>query len=252
MNNKKHVLELFSGTHSVGKVCRKRGYTVISVDITDHCGVYIPTFKCDIMDFDYKKYPKDHFDIIWASPPCRYYSVLQHSWYGRTRIIDNQRVTFTKEIHEKLMNQDDRLSMKALEIINYFKPKMWFIENPESSQLKNREHMKNLPYYTVSYCHYNFPYRKHTRIWTNVKGFKPKYCRNDCDQRVPNTSIHKEDLVKHKKHLNCVKVRMKHKSEAQGVHKGRGTTKLERYRIPPDLIEELIKDADTHADIQNR
>ena len=117
-----HVLELFSGTHSVGRACEEAGHTVVSVDINDYNGLYTPTHKCDIMQFDYKQYPKDYFNIIWASPPCCYYSCLQFTWYGRTRIIDGKRITFTKDIHETLMNEADNLSRKTLEIISYFKP----------------------------------------------------------------------------------------------------------------------------------
>ena len=54
-----NVLELFSGTKSVGKVCDSLGWSSVSVDLilpADH--------EVDIMDFDYKQYPKDYFDII--------------------------------------------------------------------------------------------------------------------------------------------------------------------------------------------
>ena len=45
------VLELFSGTGSVGKCCKELGWEVVSVDMilpADH--------QCNIMDFDYKQY----------------------------------------------------------------------------------------------------------------------------------------------------------------------------------------------------
>ena len=51
------VLELFSGTHSVGKVGRALGYDVISLDLTD------ATICCDIMEWDYKTFSVGYFDI---------------------------------------------------------------------------------------------------------------------------------------------------------------------------------------------
>jgi len=54
------VLELFSGTGSVGKCCKQLGWETVSVDLISES-----THKCDIMDFDYKQYPKDSFDIVW-------------------------------------------------------------------------------------------------------------------------------------------------------------------------------------------
>jgi len=53
------VLELFSGTGSVGKCCKELGWSVVSVDMilpADH--------KVDIMAVDYKQYDKDEFDIV--------------------------------------------------------------------------------------------------------------------------------------------------------------------------------------------
>ena len=63
------VLELFSGTRSIGKCCDAIGFESVSVDLilpADH--------QVNILDFDYKQYPIDHFDIVWSSPPCTEYS----------------------------------------------------------------------------------------------------------------------------------------------------------------------------------
>ena len=69
-----NVLELFSGTGSVGKCCKELGWDVVSVDIEKK---FNPTHLCNIMDFDYKQYPKNHFSIVWGSPPCTNYSQLK-------------------------------------------------------------------------------------------------------------------------------------------------------------------------------
>ena len=57
------LLELFSGTHSVGTVARELGYDVISLDL------YGAEINTDILVWDYTIYPPGHFDIVWASPP---------------------------------------------------------------------------------------------------------------------------------------------------------------------------------------
>ena len=63
------LLELFSGTKSVGKVAEQLGYEVTSLDRDLDADI-----KCDILDWDYKIYPIGYFDVIWASPPCTEYS----------------------------------------------------------------------------------------------------------------------------------------------------------------------------------
>ena len=144
------VLELFSGTGSVGKVAKSLGWEVLSLDLELEADI-----KIDIMDWDYKAYPQNSFDIVWASP----------------------------------------------------------------------------------------------RIWTNKKDWKNLICdkSGNCGNMVD--TLHKINLGnadrnkrarhklvcdggydKRKKHSNCV----------QNV--GGGTNRLERYRIPPDLIYSLFLD----------
>lgn len=218
------VLELFSGSHSVGKVCKELGYDVVSVDITDYDGKYTPTHKVDIMEFDYKQY--DHFDIIWASPPCVKYSSLQPTLYGKKLKRLNGEV-FTKEIHELEMKQSDIIVNKALEIIDYFKPKLWFIENPANSQLRKRVMMKDKTSYVVSYCKYSdWGYRKNTRIWTNKTDFVPKVCKYDCDNRIG----------KSRRHLYIMGSK-KNKVATKGSEDDKY---LQRAKIPPKLITELL------------
>mgnify|MGYP003628117066 FL=1 len=214
-----NVLELFSGTRSIGKVCDQIGWTSVSVDMilpADH--------ECDIMDFDYKQYPKDHFGIVWASPPCTNYSKLQGSWYGRMRKGE----IYSREIQERDMKEDDKLIIRTLEIIDYFNPEFWFIENPASSKMKDRIFMKDKPNYVVDYCRYSdWGYQKRTRIWTNKKDFNALLCDKECGN------------MKDKKHiLTC-----DNGYDKRGVGKyNKGTNKLDRYRIPEDLIVSLFLD----------
>lgn len=165
------ILELFSGTGSVGKVFKERGYEVISVDITDKLGhVDIIT---DILEWDYKAYPVGTFDVIWASPPCRTFSILRNSHIGRAN------TTITKEkIESDMITIGLPVLRKAEEIIDYFKPRYWFIENPQTGRMKN---YIDRQFYDVDYCKYGFPYRKRTRLWTNLLEFNALKCNYDCD-----------------------------------------------------------------------
>ena len=58
--------------------------------------------------------------------------------------------------------------MRTIEIIDYFKPSAWFIENPQTGMLKKQEFMNGLPYKDIDYCKSGMPYRKRTRLWTNL------------------------------------------------------------------------------------
>jgi len=210
-----NVLELFSGTGSVGKLCDKLGWSSYSVDLNSEAD-----FKGDIMDFDYKKFPKDYFGIVWASPPCTNYSKLQGCWYGRMR----KGKIYTKEIQEEEMKEDDKLVLRTLEIIDYFKPDYWFIENPATSKMKDRIFMKDLNNYVVDYCMYSdWGYRKRTRIWTNKKNFEPKLCKKKCGNMIGN--LHKSNLG------NTERIK-KVNNTIPDLHL--------RYRIPEKLILDLF------------
>ena len=66
------LLELFSGTGSVGNVCRRLGCEVTSLDRDMPADI-----RMDILDWHYASLPPNSFDVIWASPPCTEYSVAK-------------------------------------------------------------------------------------------------------------------------------------------------------------------------------
>jgi len=207
------VLELFSGTHSVGKIAREKGWDVISLDLTN------ADINIDILEWDFKEaYPESYFDIIWASPPCRTFSTLRRSWIGRkTKYFGNEIVT--KEILDKdMLECGVTILRKTEEIIDYFKPKWWYIENPATSRMKDFISVQ-VPSFIVDYCQYaNWGYRKRTRIWYGGETrFRPKLCHKDCQNKNDNG---------------------KHKDSVSGDKKW--TPLCDRYRIPPLLIEDLF------------
>ena len=56
------LLELFSGTGSIGRAFEALGWEVTSLDLEGE-----PTIKCDILDWDHTAFPPGHFR---ASPVC--------------------------------------------------------------------------------------------------------------------------------------------------------------------------------------
>ena len=156
------LLELFSGTKSVGKVAEKLGYEVISLDLKN------ADINCNILDWDYTIYPTGYFNVIWASPPCTEYSTA-------------------KTIGIRKLEYANQIVLKTLEIIDYFKPQYYIIENPQTGLLKNQIFMNDLPYVDIDYCKYGMPYRKRTRLWNNVFQWLPKpLCKKDCDSMDGN------------------------------------------------------------------
>jgi hypothetical protein len=154
MTTPKNLLELFSGTKSVSKTVGNKYATIVSVDILN---TFQPTHQSDIMTWNYRQYPPGHFHTIWASPPCTQYSK------AKTRGARD-------------LTGANAIVQRTLDIIEYFNPEMFFIENPQTGKLKDQELMDGIPYYDVDYCQYGKLYRKRTRIWTNLEGFVPRLC----------------------------------------------------------------------------
>jgi len=152
------LLELFSGNKSVSKIFKQKfnDIDVVSLDIEQKLN---PDICIDILTWDYKIYPEHHFNIIWASPDCRSWSIAGHGQHRQ--LPDLAPKTETAVIGEQLIH-------KTIEIINYFKPQYWFIENPRGL-LRHFQPMKNLPFcHLVYYSNYNYPMHKPTNIWSNL------------------------------------------------------------------------------------
>ena len=197
------LLELFSGTGSVGRVAKKFGWDVVSLDLKN------ADINCDIMEWDYKQIPSGEFDFIWASPPCTEYS--------------RAKTTGIRKIDEA-----NKIVLKTLEVIDYFKPKIWFIENPQTGLLKKQDFMEGLHYVDVDYCKYGMPYRKRTRLWNSLINFTPRpLCRKDCNS------------IRNGKHLATAQ-RLKSGKKENWSEDDIFFTQYDLYRIPESLIKEIF------------
>lgn len=187
------VLELFAGTGSIGKVCKKIGWEVVSLDIDGRSDI-----TTDILEWDYKQY--EGFDIIWASCPCDQYSCMN---FCRPEKIPNIELA-------------NSLVLKTLEIIKYFNPTYWYIENPQTSTLKKQPFMKDLSFMDFDYCMFGYGIRKRTRIWSNKK-LEGLLCNKKCGKIVDG------------KHLSFRYLNIK------------GVNRLDlRHMIPEDLVWYLL------------
>ena len=197
------LLELFSGTGSVGKVAREFGYDVVSLDLKN------ADINCNILEWDYKQYDVGYFDFIWSSPPCTEYS--------------RAKTTGVRKIDEA-----NTIVLKTIEIIKYFQPLVFFIENPQTGLLKQQPFMSEFRYVDVDYCKYGFNYRKRTRLWNNLLRFVPRdLCEKDCGKMIGNKHIETAQRLPSGCKSEWGEDYVTHKQD-------------ELYKIPSDLIYEIF------------
>jgi len=152
--------------------------------------------------------------MIWASPPCTEYSRAKSRGVRKLELANG-------------------IVKRTLEIIDYFDPEYYIIENPQTGLLKEQRFMSLLPFKDVGYCKYGLSYRKRTRLWNNVEQWSPRpLCQKDCDSMAEGGKRHKE--------------------QAQRLPTGKRETWGESYRkipreelyvVPAPLILEIMSNA---------
>lgn len=202
------LLELFAGTRSIGKEAEKLGFKVFSVDIKPFENI---NYSTDILNFDFKKVPFKP-QVIWASPPCTTFSVMSLGRYWtRSGKPKNEKAALNLQYVSK-----------TIEIINFFKPKFWFIENPRGKLRKLHVlnplgQWPNFNRQTVTYCKYGWEIMKPTDIFNNCQAWQPvKHCKSGdtCHQPSPRGNS---------------------KSGLQSIH-----NRQQRSAIPPQLCKEIL------------
>lgn len=221
------VLELFAGSRSIGNMCDALGYEVFSSDINEFEGI---NYAVDIQQFDVNNVPFVP-DMIWASPPCTYFSVAS---IGKHWNKDH-----TPKSENALMGV--RFVEATLKIINHFlqmNPDLvWYMENPRGKLRKLPIVRGEFDRATIWYCQYADSRAKPTDIWSNnifnplfnPNGWKPRpLCWNG------NKNCHHEEAPRGSK------------TGTQGL-KGN----YERSKLPTELCESILKTSYNHVKDRN-
>lgn len=149
-----------------------------------------------------------YFDFIHSSPPCTEYSRA-------------------KTVGVRKIEEANAIVLKTIEIIEYFNPKAYIIENPATGLLKYQPFMTGKLFKDIDYCKYGFNYRKRTRLWNNIKNWTPRpLCQKDCGKM--NGNRHRESAQRGSSRMANGRDTNKH-------------TQDELYRIPSELIEEILR-----------
>jgi hypothetical protein len=199
------TLELFAGSRSFSKVANDYGFKTYTTDISPYENI---NQVADIFHFDLDKaitYLGGKPDIIWASPPCETFSIasVSHHWYKDRRAKSKQ------------AKRGLEIIRLTIDIIQYVKPKYWFIENPRGI-LRKLYILKQYERKTITYCSYGDDRMKPTDIWTNLNWTPKPMCKRS------------------ERHL-C-----HHKSYPRGSSDG-SYRKMRGQHIPPKLFVEIFE-----------
>ena len=217
-----YLVELFSGTGSFGSAAREvaegagMAFRKLSVDIHPK---YNPSTCTDILRWDYESElatflrDKREGDLLWvhASPPCNEFSIMKNGQQRNLPLADS-------------------IVQRALAIIEHLKPTYWTIENPKGL-LQKRPYMAALDKHKhlTSYCCWGRPFRKDTRLWSNLELHLP-VCRAGtyCGQKLATG-----------KHALSAKDRDTRATDGTLLRARVSTDRL--YAIPPELCAAVVR-----------
>ena len=118
----------------------------------------------DVLEWPFHDLPKGYYDFIWASPPCLEFSQA----YGAPAMIAKR--------EGREFNPDMSLLVKAKEIIDWFKPEWWVIENVRGASKPFSEYLRSPPRQIVGpfYLWGIFPFIETEKGWRHIKETRKK------------------------------------------------------------------------------
>lgn len=186
LDNKKsrYLIELFSGSKTISSVAENEfGYSTCSIDNNPQLS---PSICTDIMDLKLSALSnKKQCSVIWASPPCTYFSKLTIAQHWKKMIKAHRQYVY--------MPQTDnawsaiKIVERTLWLIKKINPTWYFIENPQGV-MRHLPQLSSVPFrYSVSYSDYGVDVFKPTDIFTNHSGLQLKTITQHVDSMPPGS-----------------------------------------------------------------
>jgi site-specific DNA-cytosine methylase len=179
------MIELFAGSGILANTFKENNYNTLTIGFKDKTE-YKLDLEMNILDVDYDlleliKASMGKVNVIFSGSPCECFSKLgaiHKTFIDGKPNYDNPKLVNAVAVHKK-----------AIQIIEYFNPDIWFIENP-SGFLQTMDFMKNIGWiYGLNMCMYNHQingkyFKKPTQLWSNVGIFSFKRCENKYSKHV--------------------------------------------------------------------
>jgi hypothetical protein len=141
--------------------------------------------NCDItIDILKWEEPDDEFDIVLASPPCEKFTTMGFQYgYFDTRWNKERRDWEVFPVRPEAFHAMS-LVKKAVELIQWFAPRFWAIENPAGILRK----LDIIPWERtcIWYCHYGEFRAKPTDLWGNFPMALKPPCHNRQASHAPD------------------------------------------------------------------
>jgi hypothetical protein len=157
-------IEFFAGKQALTTIFESNGYECFSLDNNQVSGARKIDFLVNFMNWDYKSYDKNYFNIIWFGFPCTTFSkasggkhFLRHAY------------PLTDEAKNSII-----MLKRMFEIINWFDTAIFYIENPAGGMINNIHFLqyfdKNQAFiFRLDQSTFGYYTQKPTDIFTNSK-----------------------------------------------------------------------------------
>ena len=155
-------IEFFAGKQLLTTTFNNNNIQCFSLDNHQVRGARKLDFNIDFFDFNYKAYNSKEFDFLYFGFPCTTFSKASGGKHFKNGFCPLTDMALTSI---EMLN-------RMFEIIEYLKPKVFYIENPSGGLCNNYyflNHWKQYQahIYRISLGSFGFPTQKMTDIFTN-------------------------------------------------------------------------------------